>query len=334
MLSTNVTVIIVNWHSAHMLGSLLDSLAIQTVRPARVVVVNNGDSGALPLDRYISGPIEVIEMGRNAGFAAANNLAAISRADTQWIALLNPDTIAEPEWLEKLMEAAKKHPGVAAFGSKQLMDPDRTRIDGLGDVYHVSGAAWREGHGETDMPGNRGVAEIFSPCGAAVLYHRDTFLEVGGFDEDYFCYFEDVDLGFRLRLLGHRCLLVPDARVYHLGSATSGGRHSDFAVYHGHRNLIWTYVKNMPTQMLWLYLLQHLLFNVASLLLCTGRGQGRSIVRAQWDALSNLPRMLRKRRKLQRVRKAGIKVLIASMRTGWLAPYIRWLHRSKSQTPA
>ena len=214
------------------------------------------------------------------------------------------------------------------------MDPDRTRIDGLGDVYHVSGAAWREGHGETDMPGNQKMVEIFSPCGAAALYHRDTFLEAGGFDEDFFCYFEDVDLGFRLRLLGHRCLLVPEARVYHLGSATSGGRHSDFAVYHGHRNLIWTYVKNMPTLTLWLYLPQHLLFNAASLLLCTGRGQGRAIVRALRDALSNLPGMLEKRRKLQRVRKTKMKVLIASMKTGWLTPYIRWLHRNKNKALA
>lgn len=331
MSGNSVTVIVVNWHSAHLLGVLLDSLAAQTVHPARVVVVNNGDSEALPLDRYISGPIEIVEMGRNAGFAAANNYAAISKADTEWIALLNPDTITEPDWLEKIMQAAREHPGVAAFGSKQLMDPDRTRIDGLGDIYHVSGAAWRDGYGQIDTPGRQETVEIFSPCGAAALYRRDAFIDAGGFDEDYFCYFEDVDLGFRLRLLGHRCLLVPDARVYHLGSATSGGKHSDFAVYHGHRNLIWTYVKNMPAFMLWLYLPQHLLFNVASLLLCAGRGQGGVIARALWDALRSLPSMLGKRRKLQLVRNTGMKVLVTSMKTGWLTPYIHWQNRNKSK---
>jgi GT2 family glycosyltransferase len=328
MSSIGVTVIIVNWHSADLLGALFDSLAAQSVQPARVVVVNNGDSTVLPLARYITGPVDVIEMGRNAGFAAANNLAVRSMADTEWIALLNPDTIVATDWLEKLIEAAMKHPEVAAFGSKQLMEPDRTRVDGLGDVYHVSGAAWRACHGQTDTLGSLDVVEIFSPCGAAVLYRRDVFLEAGGFDEDYFCYFEDVDLGFRLRLLGHRCLLVPEARVYHQGSATSGGRHSDFAVYHGHRNLIWTYVKNMPTLMFWWYLPQHLIFNLASLLVCAKRSQGRVIARALRDAMRNLPNMLVKRRKLQLARHTGLKTLQANMKKGWLTPYVEWQRRN------
>lgn len=324
----NVTVVIVNWHSAEMLGALLDSLNAQTVPPARIIVANNGDSADLPLHHYGRGPIEVMAMGRNAGFAAANNRAIRAWADTEWVALLNPDTIVEADWLASLVEAAGAYPDTAAFGSKQLMDPDRSRIDGLGDIYHVCGAAWRDRHGETDTPGQRGVIEIFSPCAAAALYRRDIFLEAGGFDEDYFCYFEDVDLGFRLRLLGHRCLLVLEARVYHRGSATSGGRHSDFAVYHGYRNLIWTYVKNMPTLMFWLYLPQHLLFNLASLLLCTGRNQGRVILKALRDALRNIPSMLGKRRDLQLRRNAALKALRNSMKRGWLTPYVQWLRRN------
>ena len=97
------------------------------------------------------------------------------------------------------------------------------------------------------------MGEIFAPCAAAALYRRAAFLEAGGFDEHFFCYMEDVDLGFRLRLLGYRCGYAPAAIVHHVGSGTTGAR-SPFTVYHGHRNLVWTYVKNMPTPWFWLYL--------------------------------------------------------------------------------
>ncbi len=98
--------------------------------------------------------------------------------------------------------------------------------------------------------------EVFSACAAAALYRRDVFEALGGLDEDFFCYMEDVDLGFRLRLAGWGCTYVPTAVVHHVGSATSG-RRSHFTTYHGHRNLVWVFFKNMPGALLWLYLPQH-----------------------------------------------------------------------------
>ena len=126
-----------------------------------------------------------------------------------------------------------------------------------------------------------------------------------GFDEDFFCYFEDVDLGFRLRLAGHRCLLVPDAVVYHVGSATTGGQHGDFAVYHGHRNLVWTYVKNMPGALFWLLLPAHIALNLVTIVWFSLRGQGAVILKAKRDALCGLPRMWKKRRDIQKYRTAS-----------------------------
>jgi GT2 family glycosyltransferase len=90
------------------------------------------------------------------------------------------------------------------------------------------------------------------------LYRRSALIELGGFDEDYFCYVEDVDLGFRLRLAGHQCLYIPSSIVHHVGSGSTGGKNSDFAVYHGHRNLVWTYVKDMPGFLFWLFLIPSL----------------------------------------------------------------------------
>ena len=125
---------------------------------------------------------------------------------------------------------------------------------------------------------------------------------VGGFDEDFFCYLEDVDLGFRLRLAGHRCMLVPDAVAHHIGSATTGGQHSDFAIYHGHRNLVWTFIKNMPGALFWLFLPWHLVMNLASIVWFSLGGHGRVILRAKLDALKGIPKMWRKRREVRRRR--------------------------------
>lgn len=325
MAPNRVSVIIVNWHSEDLLALVLAALNKQTVAPGRVVIVDNGGTGELPLANYGRGPISVLRMAKNEGFAGGNNRAIEQEVDAEWVALLNPDAIPEPDWLERLLEAAGRHPDVAAFGSRQLMGEDHKLVDGLGDVYHVSGAAWREGHGRPDRQMPPDCLEIFAPCAAAALYRRDTLLQAGGFDEDFFCYFEDVDLGFRLRLLGHKAMLVPAAVVYHLGGATSGGAGSDFAVYHGQRNLVWAYVKNMPQPYFWRYLGQHLLFNVASIVYLALKGRGNAVLRAKWSALLALPRMMRKRRLVQ----AGVRVpgerIRAAMAGEWLAPYGRRL---------
>ncbi len=182
---------------------------------------------------------------------------------------------------------------------------------------------WWRGHGQLAEDRDLQKEEIFSPCAAAALYRRDAFLAVGGFDERYFCYFEDVDLGFRLRLAGHRCLYVPRAVVHRVGSATTGGQHSDFSVYHGHRNLVWTYFKDMPWPLFWLYLPQHLLLNLASLVWFTLHGQGKVIFKAKWDALRGLPAILRERRRVQARRRVGAWALRRVMAKGLFAPYFR-----------
>lgn len=322
-----VTVILVNWHSEALLAQALSGLCRQSRTPEQVIVVDNGSSVDLPLHAYLAGPIDVLRMPGNAGFAAANNLAIQSVATTKWVALLNPDAIPEENWLEKLLAAAGRHPDVAVFASKQLMADNPQTIDGLGDIYHVSGAAWRDGYGQslTQRP-MAGDQPVFAACAAAALYRRDAVLEAGGFDEDFFCYFEDVDLGFRLNLLGYKTMLVPDALVYHFGSATSGGGKSDFSVHHGHRNLVWTYVKNMPAALFWRYLPHHLMFNLLSIVYFVARGQGKVILRAKWQALLGIPAMLRKRKHIQQSRRVRSHQLRLQMLTGWLKPYGRNRH--------
>ncbi len=303
-----VTVIIVNWNGARFLNRCLSNLLEQTVLAQEIIVVDNAssDTSREIVQRYTT--VRLLTQSKNLGFARGNNLAIESAAaDTEWIALLNPDAFADPFWLEALLRATSEYPDFDMFGCKQINSVELETLDGVGDAYHLSGRVWRRGHGLPASSIADQPQEIFSPCAAAALYKRTALLEVGGFDEDYFCYSEDVDLGFRLRLAGYKAKYVPDALVYHVGSAFTGGQHSDFSVYHGHRNLVWTYVKNMPGALFWLLLPMHLLLNLLSIVVFTIRGQFRVIMRAKWDAVKGLPRVLVKRKKIQKALKVNVR---------------------------
>lgn len=295
-----VTVVIVNWNGERFLNRCLTALTGQTVPPHEIILVDNASSDA-SLDIVRRFPaVRLLAQTENLGFARGNNLAiAATDVQSEWIALLNPDAYAEAGWLENLLSAVGSYPDFDVFGSKLVNAADPSVLDGAGDGYHISGLVWRMGHGVNDSAIFDQAKEVFSPCAAAALYRRSALLEVGGFDEDFFCYVEDVDLGFRLRLAGYRCLYVPASVAHHVGSGTTGGQHSEFAVYHGHRNLVWTYVKNMPGILLWTFLPIHLALNLATLLVFTWRGQGGVVLRAKRDALVGLPGMWRKRRQAQ-----------------------------------
>lgn len=271
---------------------------MQTVAPDHVLLVDNGGTGEDPAGSDEYAGIVLLKMKENLGFAAGNN-RALEACDTEFVALLNPDAFPAPEWLERLLAAAHSQPDATAFGCRQLCYNKPNILDGIGDIYHMSGLAWRAQHGAGQQACDLVEREIFSPCAAAALYRREALSAVGGFDEDFFCYHEDVDLGFRLRLAGHKAVYVPDAVVHHVGSAATGGQNSDFAVYHGFRNQVWTFVKNMPGALFWLLLPLHVVLNLASIAVFAMGGQGTVILKAKRDALLGIPRMWRKRRGIQ-----------------------------------
>jgi GT2 family glycosyltransferase len=318
--SPSIAVVVVNWNSGQYLRKCLQNLKDQTLSPARVLVVDNASTdGSLEgLEQRFRG-WEFIRLDKNTGFASANNLAVKQVEDCDWIALLNPDAFAHPDWLESLMQAVESFPNIKLFGS-HMLGHDNGLIDGTGDIYHVSGVAWRRDHGMKSLNVKRESGEIFSPCAAASLISRDVFLEVGGFDEYFYCYNEDVDLSFRLRLIGHRCIYVPDAVVEHVGSGTTS-RYSDFAVYHGQRNLVWSYFRNMPGLWFWVYLPHHILFSVVALIWFSMKGKAVPVFKARLDALKGLPRVLKLRKETQNSKTvAGKKVVNAMSRDFWV-PY-------------
>lgn len=316
-----VSVIIVTWNSASHLPRCLDCLQAQTFKDFEVILVDNASKdGALEgLESHWPGlRLLVKKLEENRGFAGANNVGAALARGT-WLALLNSDAFPEPEWLGTLLQAARQHPQFSFFASRQIQANEPSLLDGAGDAYHVSGLAWRRFSG---MPAARfglQAEEVFSPCAASALYLRRAFLQVGGFDEDFFSYQEDVDLGFRLRLQGYRCMYLPGAVVEHIGSASTGKR-SSFAIYHGHRNLVWTYIKDMPSVLFWLYLPVHLFMNLSFLFYFSARGQAGAIWRAKWDALRGLGRVLAKRKVIQRGRSLAASGLYQQMEQDWLTP--------------
>jgi len=254
---TKFSVIIVNYNGGHFIQGALDSLERQTFRDFEVILIDNNSSDGSADDLRTGGlpAFRLIKQDTNLGFAAGNNLAA-ANATGEWLALLNPDAAAERDWLEQLKSAMDRHPTIRQFACTQLDLARPEYLDGVGDAYLVFGMPWRGGFGLSAslLPAE---GTCFSPCGASAVIRRDVFNYHNGFDERFFCYCEDVDLGYRMQLAGDQCVFVPSAVVHHAGSAVSG-RHSDFSIYHGTRNRIWTYAKSTPLALLILTLPVHI----------------------------------------------------------------------------
>lgn len=289
--SPEVSIIVVAHESAPVLARCLAQLRAQTFRNFEVVLVENGSTdGAARAAAKADPSLVLIETGANLGFAAANNLAA-RRAAGEWLALLNPDAFAEPDWLERLLRATRRHPGTDCFTSLQIAADDPARLDGAGDAMTSLGLPYRMGW-RKPRSAHVPEGEVFSPCGAAMLIRRETFLALGGFEERFFAYCEDVDLGYRLRLQGGRTRLVPDAVVAHVGSSTLGAR-SEFAVFHGFRNRLWCFARNTPGVVLPFMAVAHLIATLLLLASHTARGRGRPALSGVLAALPQLVRMRR-----------------------------------------
>jgi N-acetylglucosaminyl-diphospho-decaprenol L-rhamnosyltransferase len=302
-----ITVIVVNYNAGPHLAKTVAGLAAQTDPDFLAVIVDNASQdSSLALARACIGDdprFTFLLQSTNTGFAAGNNLAA-AHADTPWIALLNPDAIPAPDWLARLLAATKRHPTATMFGSMQLSQEDTARLDGAGDRYLAAGIAWRGGYGwprEAAPP----EGEVFAPCAAAALYRLADWRSAGGLEESFFCYVEDVDLAFRLRLQGQHCIQVPDAVVHHAGSVTSGGAGSAFARYHGTRNMIWCFLRNMPGLLFWPLLPLHALAMAGLWLRAMHSGMGPAVSRGIADALRALPLVWQQRRAIQLARRAG-----------------------------
>jgi GT2 family glycosyltransferase len=300
----------------------LQSLTKQNLnQPFEVVVVDNGsddDSPEMVLKDYAENTrfrTEIIRNSENRGFCAANN-QGFAASDTEFVALLNNDAEAEPAWLEKLASAFDGRPDVGMAASKILVHEDPRRIDKAGHLIYPDGQNRGRGSGELDEGQYDRVEEVLWPDGCAAMYRRAMLDEIGGFDEDFFAYADDAELGLRARIAGWKCQYIPGAVVRHHRGATLGVR-SSRRLELIERNRVLLAVKLFPWSLLWwnpLYYALRLGAGVWAAI--TGQGEvgkypgvrgkisaALAMLKGDWQALWLIPRMLAKRGEVARIRK-------------------------------
>ena len=304
-MSPRVTVVIPNWNGERFLDLCLTSLRKQSFKDFETVLVDNGsaDDSVTLVGRNFP-EVRVLPLGENKGFSAAVN-AGIRVSEAEYVALLNNDTEVDPGWLEALVRAAESQPEAGLFASKLVNFYDRRLLDGAGDALRRSGLPYRLGHKELDRGQFDKPAFVFGACAAAALYRRALFEEIGLFDEDFFSNCEDADLSFRAQLFGYRCRYVPGSVVYHMVSASTGGKRSTTNTRLGTQNSVNLLVKNLPAVLVWRLLPPLLAGQLLRLVISSFSGVLRAYLDGLVGAWRLLPRMLKKRKEIQNRRKVS-----------------------------
>ena len=318
---TPVSVVVVNWNRRNLLRACLQSLTNQTVEGFEVILVDNGseDGSADMASREFGAgtafDLKLIRNRDNRGFCAANN-QGITASGRRYVALLNNDAEAEPGWLEALTRVFDKGSDIGMAASKILVYDDPARIDKVGHLIYLDGQNRGRGAGELDTGQYDREEEVLWPDGCAAMYRRAMLEQIGGFDEDLFAYADDAELGLRARIAGWRCLYSPGAVVRHHRGATLGlGSPRRLELIERNRVLLAT--KLFPWSLLWLNGVYYLARIGAGLVAAArNRGEARryagasgkarialALIKGDLAALPLIPRFLRKRREISRLRK-------------------------------
>lgn len=307
------SVIIPNFNGQRFLQTLFAALQAQTFTDFELILVDDAstdDSVAFSEAHYPNA--RLIVNRANTGFARSCNLG-VDAAHGRFVVLLNNDTEPEPTWLAELAKAICANPDAAILTSKMLLFADRTKLHTTGDTMGTDGiprnrGVWEEDRGQYDH-----ALEVFSGSGGGSVVRRELWQALGGFDEEFWMYMEDVDFGFRAQLAGWRTVFVPTARIYHHLSATGGGT---LASYYVGRNTIWTVAKNMPLPLI----LQNFPQIIAAQMIVAWdalrsiRGEAaRARLRGQLAGLLGLPRQLQKRQLIQSRRRIDVATLAAKL---------------------
>jgi GT2 family glycosyltransferase len=325
-----ISVIVVNWNGRDLLDSCFESLERQTWRNTEFILVDNGSTdGSRELlaqwaDRLPNAQAVLLPI--NTGFCKGNNIA-FSRARGEWIALLNTDAVADPDWLAELMRYGDPQKRIGMLASKILLQNPQNVIDKVGHLIYWDGQNRGRGSQATDTGQFESPEETLWPDACAALYHRRVFEETGGFDEEFFAFGDDADLGMRARLLGWKAWYVPSAVVHHRHSA-SFGAYSPLKIMLVERNRLLLAVKNFPGRLLVqnpFWTLRRFFWNGYGLLNREGsasrfletNGWGEtmfSLFRSYLGALKLLPGAWRKRQVIQRTRHLSSSETLALLR--------------------
>jgi hypothetical protein len=310
-MSAHVSVIIVNWNGQRYLERCLASLLRQSYPDYEIVLVDNASTdGSAEFVRERFPQVRVLAQAENLGFAAGNNVG-IRATQGGFIATLNTDTEAEPGWLAALVEGMSAAPRVGMSAahvgmcaSKMLFFDRRETINSTGIAMDRAGIAWDRDGGEPDAQAGLEAGEVFGACAGAALYRREMLEQIGGFDDDFFYLYEDVDLAWRARLAGWRAWYCPAARVYHVhaGAGTEG---SPFKSYHLARNRIWAILKNYPWPQLLCYLPAILFYDLCAVSYSLLARRDVHALRGRLAGYLSWPRLRSKRAQAQARRAAS-----------------------------
>ena len=300
-----ITVVVPNRNGRRWLPGLLASLSRQSVKAARTIVIDNasGDDSVAWLTREYP-EVDVVRLARNTGFAGAAN-RGIAAAGTEAVALLNSDVELEPDWLALTLAALEADPGRAAVAGKLVSLADPSVIDDAGDTLRRDGVCEQRGRlrrddGRFDEPG-----EIFSACAAAAVLRTAAVRAAGGFDERFFLYLEDVDLGLRLRLAGWRCWYEPRAVAHHAGGGSADHSARSIGAW-VQRNTLLMVLRAFPLRWAPLVLYRQ----VGWLWHALRAGTAGELLRGTGAAIPLVPAMLRERRALRQGTVVPIDVVV------------------------
>ncbi len=307
-----VTAVVLSYNGRKLLEQMLPTLLGQRYSDFDTLVVNDGSvDGTIEWLRERWPQVRAISNTRNLGVAASLN-RGVQAARGEYVALLNNDLELDPGWLGALVATLDEYPAAAAATGKLLDFYNRELIEAAGDLMRWSGMSDHRGQGERDGAAYEEPSAVFSPCAGAALYRRSAFTDVGLFDEDFFAYLEDIDWGFRAQLVGFTARYEPTAVAYHMRGATTGRQAGRFTALQ-RRNNVLVVLKDYPAPALLRHLPQVLGFQLVTLV---ASARDRILVahlRGLGEVALLLPRMLRKRRAIQRKRRVGMAELDALM---------------------
>jgi GT2 family glycosyltransferase len=262
-----VSVIVITHNGKHFLKNCFTSLLRQTYGNFVPYLLDNGSSdGSSEYVRENFPLVKILRFNRNLGFSKAYN-EAIKRVNSKYIVLLNDDTIVDTRFLEELIKVMESDDKIFAAGSKIFLLDEPNILNHAGGALSIIGAGIDIGMGHIDAPMFNQLKEVGYVCGAAMIIRRDYFIELGGFDEDYFAYFEDVDLCWRAWLKGYKCIYVPSSIVYHKYGGSWGKRKSPIRVFLGTRNRLYNIIKNFELRNMLIAFFGSIIFDALRFLL-------------------------------------------------------------------
>ena len=305
-----VAIITLNWNGYDMTVECINHLQASTYKNIRIIVVDNGskDRDAERLRERFGNAIEVVANSKNLGVAEGNNTGlryALKDPSVQYCVMMNNDLMVTPDAIERMVQKAENDTRVGMVASRMMNYFERERVDNIGIALLSSGLSYNR---------KTSVLPLFCPCSGLGLYRADALREIALpnmeiWDPDFFAYVDELDVGFRIRMLGYTADIAEDAIGYHKEGASSGGVTSDFSIFHGHRNNLWFIIKDLPSHILWKNITSICMTQLGTFLLYAKRQRLGVILRAKWASLLGLSKMLKKRRLVQEKRKTSLSAI-------------------------